>query len=308
MVGSDLPLVPWPDDEDGAPVSSSPTPTVVAQRLRNLDVADGMRVLDIGTGIGWTAGLLAHRLGADRVVTVELDRDLANEARRRLLVNRLPVKVVADDGMLGHPQGAPYDRIHVAVATRRVPMALIEQVVPGGLIVVPYTTPFCDGGLSKLTVAEDGRSADGPFVEEAAFVREREQWPESREFAIGGVRHGPSELDPAVVADHAAAAFAIGVRLSGRLCRREVSADYDRLGTGRLEVSDGLSYAHCRFADWGARHAVSQAGPRNLWDEVTAAHAWWQRQGGPGLTRFGLTVTVEGEHRVWLDDPGRVVG
>ncbi|MFG2847938.1 hypothetical protein ACGF12_32930 [Kitasatospora sp. NPDC048296] len=41
---------------------------------------------------------------------------------------------------------------------------------------------------------------------------------------------------------------------------------------------------------------------------MTAAHAWWQRQGGPGLGRFGLTVTVAGEHRVWLDAPDCVIG
>ncbi|MFE5582141.1 methyltransferase domain-containing protein [Kitasatospora sp. NPDC056531] len=307
LVGSDLPLVTRLDEDGTTPSSSSSMPTVVAQMLRHLEVADGTRVLDIGTGTGWTAALLAHRLGMQNVTTVELDRDLSEDARCRLVANRLPVTTVVGDGTLGHPVGAPYDRVHVTAAVQRVPGGLIEQTAPGGIIVVPYGTAFCNGGLLKLTVAEDGRSASGPFVEDVAFMWVRDQRPGSGEFEIEEVRHGPSKFDPATVAEHTDAAFAIGLRLPG-LFRQEVSIDYDRLGTGRFEVWDGVSYAHCRLADWDGKHAVSQAGPRNLWDEVTAAHAWWQRQGAPGLDRFGLTGTVAGEQRVWLDEPDHVIG
>ncbi|MFF2746822.1 methyltransferase domain-containing protein [Kitasatospora sp. NPDC058048] len=307
LVESDIPLVTRLDEDGRTPSSSSSMPTVVAQMLRHLQVSDGMRVLDVGTGTGWTAGLLARRLGAEHVTTVELDPELAAAARFRLEVNRLLAGTVVGDGMLGHPAAAPYDRVHVTAAVQRVPDALIEQTVPGGVIVVPYGTAFCNGGLLKLTVADDGRSASGPFVEDVAFMWVRGQRPGSGEFEIEDVRHGPSELDPAVVAEDTDAAFAIGLRLPG-LFRQEVSAGYDRFGTGRLEVWDGVSYAHCRLADWDGRHAVAQSGPRSLWDELTAAHAWWQRQGESGLDRFGLTVTVAGEHRVWLDEPDHVVG
>ncbi|MFE4973073.1 methyltransferase domain-containing protein [Kitasatospora sp. NPDC056651] len=307
LVGSDIPLVTRLDEDGRAPSSSSSMPTVVAQMLRHLQVSDGMRVLDVGTGTGWTAGLLAARLGAANVVTVEVDRGLSEGARHRLVAHRLPVRTVVGDGTLGHPAGAPYDRVHVTAAVRRVPGALIEQTVPGGVIVLPYGTAFCNGGLLRLTVAADGRSASGPFVEDVAFMWVRGQRPGSGEFEIEDVRHGPSELDPAAVAEHTAAAFAIGLRLPG-LFRQQVWAGYDHFGTGRLEIWDGISYSHCRLADWDARHAVAQSGPRDLWDEVSAVHAWWQCQGEPGLDRFGLTVTVAGEHRVWLDEPDRVVG
>ncbi|MFJ6771503.1 methyltransferase domain-containing protein [Kitasatospora sp. NPDC091257] len=307
LVGSDLPLVTRLAEDGSTPSSAGSMPTVVARMLRHLQVADGVRVLDIGTGTGWTAALLARRLGAANVTTVELDAELSVAAQHRLASNQFPVKAVVGDGMLGHPAGAPYDRVHVTAAVQRLPAALIEQTVPGGVIVVPYGTAFCNGGLLKLTVAEGGRSASGPFVEDVAFMWVRGQRPGSGEFEIEDVRHGPSGLDPAAVAEHTDAAFAIGLRLPG-LFRQEVSAGYDRLGTGRFEAWDGVSYAHCRLADWDGRHAVSQSGPRDLWDEVTAAHAWWQRQGEPGLDRFGLTVTVAGEHRAWLDDPDHVVG
>ncbi|MFJ9843055.1 methyltransferase domain-containing protein [Kitasatospora sp. NPDC101155] len=113
LVGSDLPLVTQLDEDGTTPSSSSSMPTVVAQMLRHLEVADGMRVLDIGTGTGWTAGLLAHRLGAENTTTVELDRELAGDARCRLVANRLPVRMIVGDGTSGHPEGAPCDRVEV---------------------------------------------------------------------------------------------------------------------------------------------------------------------------------------------------
>ncbi|MFJ8430783.1 methyltransferase domain-containing protein [Kitasatospora sp. NPDC094019] len=306
-VVSDQPLVTQVYDGTATASSSSSMPTVVAKMLGHLDVADGMRVLEVGTGTGWTAGLLARRLGADRVVTVETDPGLGIDARARLAAMGLHPDVLVADGMLGHPAGAPYDRVHLTAAVQRLPGTLIEQTRPGGVLLVPYGTAFCNGALARLVVADDGRSATGPFVEDVAFMWVRDQRPDSGEFDIDEVRHGPSEIDPAEIADSTDAAFAIGLRLPG-LFRQDVWAGYDRLGTGRFEVWDGVSYAHCRLADRRAGHAVSQSGPRDLWDEVTAAYHWWERQRRPGLDRFGLTVTVAGEHRAWLDDPDHVIG
>jgi hypothetical protein len=52
---------------------------------------------------------------------------------------------------------------------------------------------------------------------------------------------------------------------------------------------------------------VYQSGARRLWDEVEAAWRWWDGAGRPGVDRFGLTVRVEGTHKVGLDEPGRLV-
>ncbi|MFJ5121555.1 protein-L-isoaspartate O-methyltransferase [Kitasatospora sp. NPDC088548] len=307
LVTSDLALVTQVYDKTDTPSSSSSMPTVVAQMLRHLDVAEGMRVLEVGTGTGWTAGLLARRIGAENVTSIELDPDLASQARYRLYAADLRPTVLAGDGTLGHPEGAPFQRAHFTAAVQRVPSAAVEQVEPGGVILVPYGTPFCNGGLLRLTVAEDGQSASGPFVEDVSFMWVRDQRPDSGAFDIEDVRHAASGIDPAEVAEQTHAAFAIGLRMPD-LFRQDVWAGYDRFGTGRAEVWDGVSYAHCRLADWDGKHAVSQSGPRNLWDEVTAAHAWWVRNGKPDLTRFGMTVTVAGEHRPWLDEPGNTIG
>lgn len=306
LVSSDLALVTQVYDGSETPSSSSSMPTVVTQMLRHLDATDGMRVLELGTGTGWTAGLLSRQLGADRVTSIELDPELADQARARLDAVGLRPTVITGDGTLGHPGGAPFQRAHLTAAVQRVPPAVIEQVEPGGVILVPYGTPFCNGALLRLTVAEDGRSASGPFVADVSFMWVRDQRPESDAFDIEDVRHGASGIDPAEVAEQTHAAFAVGLRMPD-LFRQEVWAGYDRFGTGRAEVWDGVSYAHCRLADWEGRHAVSQSGPRNLWNEVTATHGWWVRNGKPDLTRFGMTVAVTGEHRPWLDAPGNVI-
>ncbi|MFJ9694730.1 protein-L-isoaspartate O-methyltransferase [Kitasatospora sp. NPDC101183] len=301
LVTSDLALVTQVYDRTETPSSSSSMPTVVAQMLRHLDVAEGMRVLEVGIGTGWTAGLLSRQIGAGNVTSIEVDPDLADRARCRLHAVGLRPTVIAGDGTLGHPEGAPFDRVHFTAAVQRLPAAIIAQTAPGGIILVPYGTPFCNGALLRLTVAEDGRSASGPFVEGVSFMWVRDQHPDSGEFDIEDVRHSASGIDPADVAEQTHAAFAVGLRLPD-LYRQNVWAGYDRFGTGRVEVWDGVSYAHCRFADWDGRHAVSQSGPRNLWDEVEAAWHWWADQGRPGFDRFGLTVGPEG-HALWLDEP-----
>jgi protein-L-isoaspartate O-methyltransferase len=77
--------------------------------LSTVDAEPGMRVCEVGTGTGYTAALLAHRLGADAVSTIEIDADLARQARRRLRSAGFGgVTVVTGDGAGGHPAGAPY--------------------------------------------------------------------------------------------------------------------------------------------------------------------------------------------------------
>jgi protein-L-isoaspartate(D-aspartate) O-methyltransferase len=120
---------------------------MVAQMLEQLRVEAGDRVLEIGTATGYNAALLAHLAGsAGRVVTVEIEEDLAERARQSLAETGYPeVRVVRGDGRLGIPESAPYDRIVVTAGVRQVAPAWIDQLAEGGRMVVPLVNPFGDG-------------------------------------------------------------------------------------------------------------------------------------------------------------------
>ena len=113
-------------------------PLVVALMCTLLDVRPGDRVLDVGTGSGYHAAVLAALGG--RVWSVERDPDLSALAARQLAVagRADQVELLIGDGSLGHPPQAPYDAINVAAAApRAVPPALEEQLAPGGRLVLP---------------------------------------------------------------------------------------------------------------------------------------------------------------------------
>ena len=129
----------WADEDRPLPIGCGQTisqPYIVAYMSEALEVGKGMKVLELGTGSGYQAAVLA-RLGA-RVYTVERIGELAQSAAERL--GRLgydTIEVRHGDGSLGWPEEAPFDRIVVTAALRRLPRVLIDQLLPGGRIVYP---------------------------------------------------------------------------------------------------------------------------------------------------------------------------
>jgi len=112
-------------------------PLVVARMCELLELDGSERVLDVGTGSGYHAALLA-RLAAD-VYSIELHPALSDRAARALAAaGAQNVTLTVGNGSLGLPAHAPYDAINVAAAARRrIPAALIEQLAPGGRLVAP---------------------------------------------------------------------------------------------------------------------------------------------------------------------------
>ena len=112
-------------------------PLVVARMLEELRAAKPLaNVLEVGTGCGYQAALLA-RLAKD-VYSVERISELLEKARRNLRPLRLSnLRLVHADGALGLPEAAPFDGIIVAAATANVPDALLQQLAPGGRMIVP---------------------------------------------------------------------------------------------------------------------------------------------------------------------------
>ena len=115
-------------------------PRTVAAMLRLLEVRVGDRVLDVGSGSGWSTALLAHLTGPDgEVVGVELEPTLVEFGRANLTRMGRPWARIeaADPSRLGWPREAPYDRVLVSAAPRTLPEELVDQLVDGGRMVIP---------------------------------------------------------------------------------------------------------------------------------------------------------------------------
>ncbi|WP_380792727.1 methyltransferase domain-containing protein [Streptomyces albidoflavus] len=312
---ADVPIVTQWDDgrhtgtEPGqVSTSSASMPSVVFRMLRALDVRAGQRVLEIGTGTGWNAALLAHRAGAGNVVTVEVDGAVAQRARSALRASGAPVRVVHGDGFRGFPEGAPYDRIVVTCGLRSLPFAWVRQARPGAVIVGPWGTHYSNAdAIARLVVAEDGRSASGAFAGPVEFMKLRSQ-------RLPPVEHRAYVPDTVAVGEETASAvteeaftggrfgagrFALGLRVPA--CVNVVAEKRDGARPVWFYGLTDRSWACAMFRD-GDTARVWQSGPRRLWDEAEAALAWWEKRGRPGHERFGLALTEAGQS-AWLDDP-----
>jgi protein-L-isoaspartate(D-aspartate) O-methyltransferase len=141
---------------------TSSQPSTVATMLRLLDVHPGARVLDVGSGSGWTTALLAHLTGPQgSVVGVELVPELAAWGGQNLAATHQPWAqvVVAQEGVLGVPAEAPFDRILVSAEARRLPQELVDQLAAGGRMVLPV--------LGEMLVV----TREGPGPEDLLILR-----------------------------------------------------------------------------------------------------------------------------------------
>ena len=127
-------------------------PRTVKDMLCLLDVQPAQRVLDVGSGSGWTTALLAYLTGPEgEVVGVELEPDLVQWGAANLSGCAMPWATIreATPGVLGVPEGAPYDRILVSAEARTLPQQLVDQLADPGRMVLPIS--------SRMTLVELGR-------------------------------------------------------------------------------------------------------------------------------------------------------
>jgi protein-L-isoaspartate(D-aspartate) O-methyltransferase len=138
--------------DDGSPLSSISQPTMVTIMLELLGVRRRHHVLEIGTGSGYNAALLAAMAGREgHVVSVEIDPDLAHRAELVLASAGYLVDVVLGDGREGYGAGAPYDRMIVTAGAREVESAWSEQLAEGGRLIVPIVD---ERGLGSIIVTD----------------------------------------------------------------------------------------------------------------------------------------------------------
>lgn len=293
----------------GFPTSSSSQPRLMMIMLRALGLRDGDRVLEIGTGSGYNAALLSHRLGADRVTTVDVDPGVTDRARTRLARLGHHPHVVTGDGMAGHRAGGPYDHVIATVAVPGVPQAWIDQTRDGGRILFPLDTRTGGGIMPLLTVTGD--TAEGHLLPAfGGFMPLRQA--RRHDHAVAAFRARPdvgagtraTSLPHRVVTDPDDPGEFYLALATGGLDHTTVTPDDGAVRTW-IAATDGSWACHTDDDDGG--HRVSQGGPRRIWDRVEELHRQWTDLGCPQRSRFGLTAGP-GTRALWLDEPSRRLG
>jgi protein-L-isoaspartate(D-aspartate) O-methyltransferase len=151
-------LAAYAYDDGPLPIGNGQTisqPYIVALMIAAAGVKAGDNVLEVGAGSGYAAALVG-RIAA-KVVAVERMSELARSATERLAgLGSDNVEIVTGDGTLSWPQAAPFDAILVAAGAGRVPQPLIDQLKPGGCLVMPLGGIHGIQELIKLTKGVDG--------------------------------------------------------------------------------------------------------------------------------------------------------
>ncbi|HEX9809977.1 MAG TPA: protein-L-isoaspartate(D-aspartate) O-methyltransferase [Alphaproteobacteria bacterium] len=131
-------------------------PLVVGLMTQALELEPGMKVLEVGTGCGYQAAVLSRL--CRRVYSIERHRTLLVETTKRLAaLGYHNIVTICGDGTRGWPEQAPFDRIIVTAAARDdVPLALLEQLAPGGILVAPVGPSPSDQYIYRYRKAEDG--------------------------------------------------------------------------------------------------------------------------------------------------------
>jgi protein-L-isoaspartate(D-aspartate) O-methyltransferase len=306
--------------QDGLGTSACSQPVLVAQMLRVLELRPGLRVLEVGAGTGYNAALLAELVGDPaRVTTVDIQEDVAAQARRALARVGYGgpggVRVLARDGFAGAPEAAPFDRIVATVGLPDLSPRWVEQLAPGGFMLLPLlhvgTNPLVrlwreasGGGAGAGAAALCGRvvgfsgfmAAQGALGDSRYYnfapvpsegpQEERPLWPEFR------TGEGPAGQEGAV-------APVPGPR--GAQARRAflyyLGVADPRVRTFRWLGSFGLED---KAAGRAARVDVDRlVGDPGLLDALEAAHRAWRRLGAPDMSRYALRfVPVGGAEEV----------
>lgn len=283
----------------GEPTCSSTQPSLMATMLEALDVKAWQRVLEIGTGTGYNAALLAHRLGDANVTTVDIDPALTAQARDNLTHAGYAPTVVTGDGEHGHADGKPYDRLIATCSVAAIPRAWLHQVCPSGVILVNLYRQLVGTSLVRLTVHDDGTATGRLLDDSGGFMPLRaHQSPDLWGLVKAAAKQEGITREsglPEPISDNGPAWTVLADLLMPEVTRTDITRDD---GAVQWLVHPDGSWA---YYDMTAGH-VEQSGPRRLWDEIEHVYTVWAENGRPHRDRIGVTVTSSGDHHIWLDN------
>jgi protein-L-isoaspartate(D-aspartate) O-methyltransferase len=289
-VYADHPLVTHLDP-DGAPTSSSSTPSVMAHMLQALRLGPGMTVLEIGSGTGYNAALMSVLTAPHgRVVSLDTQPEVVAGAAASLSrVGRTGVSVQHADGWGGHPAEAPYDRIIATVGVAGLSPHWLGQLAPDGVVVVPVA----HGGAHPVIAVERDRQGEpiGRPVVWTGFIRaggrladagRPPSWPGPQTMTSAGVHTGlVPQLDDDGYRD-----LWFSLACLDRRVIRASSGSGSGDGFGLADPRLGLLYV--------ARDAVRRTGHPRLVDELRSLVDRWQHLGRPGPERWSCRLVPAG--------------
>lgn len=293
------------------PTSSSTKPSLMARMLGLLNVSTGHSVMEIGTGTGYNAALLSHRLGDQQVASVDIDPALVDAARVRLAGLGYHPHLIAGDGAAGIADRAPYDRIIAACAVPAIPAAWVAQLNERGVIVADVRSELSSALVvlvktSPNTVQGRFLSVPGHFMWLRAQVGNplRDGGELSTNTDLTGADTSFTDDDQALLNDPE-------LRFMLTLCVPDFDSIWSIEREGEhvqaLRFSDGSWAELAQKVGENGRYRIVQGGPRRVWDKVHDVITVWESYGRPERSRFGMTVSANGTQDFWLDTPTRVI-
>ncbi|MGP3979575.1 ATP-grasp peptide maturase system methyltransferase [Streptomyces sp. KR80] len=278
-----------------APTSSSTMPNLVVRMLEDLQVEDGNRVLEIGTGTGYSTGLLCHRLCDEQVTSVEVDPEVSRRAGTALGACGYFPELVVGDGLAGHKDSAPYDRLVATCGVLKLPHTWVEQTKPGGVILATLCGWLYSSELARLTVEEDGTARGRLLGGQISFMLARPQLPPPLGMLpnLDGGEERRARLGADVLDDW-------NTRFVAQLAApRAQRISLSRNGRTEHVLIDVEAGAWAALAKDGDDWTVRQGGPTLLWDAVEERVTQWRSDGAPDLDQFEVMVTPQGQTIAW---------
>lgn len=291
-------------------VSSSSQPTMMALMLADLDLRPGMRVLEIGAGTGYNAALLAKIVGVENVTSIDIDPEIVESASANLKVAGLAgMDIRAADGWAGCPDSAPFDRIIVTVGVPDIAPAWFDQLVNGGVIVMPLSVQCVEFSVAFRKTQDRLRTS---IVRACSFMDLR-----GTNERIMVRRHNGAIVRHDSLTDETTAALADAIRkphsnLNASIAPGEQLGDYVQYLSLRHQPTVAISAPELRRFDLSASGFVYAIvdpedlsiaclqgvfGQPRIGVRLTQLGAEWNAIGRPSVDRLRLTAYPRSLHQ-----------
>jgi methyltransferase of ATP-grasp peptide maturase system len=274
----------------GVPTSSATLPSLVVRMWLDADLRERHRVLEIGTGSGYSTALACELIGSSGVTSIDVDGLRLDQAAVALGECGYAPTLALADGLYGYWPEAPFDRIVAACSFRTVPPALPAQTRPGGKILLTLGGWLHGYARALLTVTDDG-TAEGPLLDGTiSFMPARSHaapafgnpahWSAALPQTARPARYGPRRIDAAD-----AEAFHLRFLAQCAVPYAQVAAIGDVVYLVDV-VTGSVAALTPRDESWDVR----ESGPVKLWERIEAVLDAYEAAGHPPPESFRLRV------------------